>query len=305
MNKFTKDCIITAVVLFLVGTALFVAGAVSGGFQQAVIMARNGDLNYSFTDNHMFWNNHSWHIWWDDDDVVFNDEEKILDGDFTQEYNSSEIQQIDIEIGGGEIDIQESDNDQIVVVGNDTEHLQCFQKDDTIYVIGQEESAEFLGKVKIYLPKGKMLNEVDFQIGGGKVNISNLSTENLVVDMGGGVVSGTKIISNNADIEIGAGESTIRDSEIKDVTISVGMGSAYFSGTIKGNLRADNSMGSTIFELNGSEEEHNYTISCEAGNVELGNDRFSGLAYDKEIDNGADSDFDLDCSMGNIQIRFL
>lgn len=304
MNKFTKGCLITALVLLLIGTAFFVAGTVAGGFGQAVTMAENGELNYSLVDHTRFWNNPKLHVFWESEDTFFNDNQKILDGDFTQEYNANEIEQLEIEIAGGGIDIQESDKDQIVVVGTDTDQLQCYQEDGILHVIGQEESMDFHGKVIIYLPKGKFIDEANLQIGGGEVNISDLSTENLVINMGGGQVSADRIISKSADIEIGAGESRIKDSEIEDVTISVGMGSSYFSGLITGDLSANNSMGSIILELNNSQMDHNYTISCEAGNVELGNDRFSGLAYDKEIDNGAEHDFELDCSMGNIQVRF-
>ena len=56
--------------------------------------------------------------------------------------------------------------------------------------------------------------------------------------------------------------------------------------------------------VNSTEEDHNYKMECMAGNLTAGSNVVIGLAVDHDIDNGAESDYDLTCAMGNLEISF-
>ena len=48
----------------------------------------------------------------------------------------------------------------------------------------------------------------------------------------------------------------------------------------------------------------NYEVSCELGNVIIGEKTFSGIDSDKVISNGAIQSAKLECEVGNIKVEF-
>lgn len=109
-----------------------------------------------------------------------------------------------------------------------------------------------------------------------------------------------------ADLEaqVGAGRMTVKDMSAYDAEISVGMGECIYEGSISGKLEADCSMGNLEMELTGTEEEHNYILECDMGNMNIGKTAIGGISAERQIDNGAGSTYEVSCSMGNIAIRF-
>ena len=64
-------------------------------------------------------------------------------------------------------------------------------------------------------------------------------------------------------------------------------------------------MGELCIEVQGSAaNEHNYNVSCAAGEVEIGGKTYAGVGNSMEIDNGADTNYNLDCAMGRIEVSF-
>ena len=63
-------------------------------------------------------------------------------------------------------------------------------------------------------------------------------------------------------------------------------------------------MGNVELALEGKQSDHNYHIECAAGNIDIKGYSMAGFLGEKEIDNGADSDYDISCNMGNITVEF-
>ena len=63
-------------------------------------------------------------------------------------------------------------------------------------------------------------------------------------------------------------------------------------------------MGNIEMTLEGSEEEFNYKLEGSMGNISVGQDSFSGFSSERNIDNHADKEMEIECSMGNITIDF-
>ena len=90
-----------------------------------------------------------------------------------------------------------------------------------------------------------------------------------------------------------------------DVTLEVGVGEIRFEGSIPGDLDATCSMGNMEITVIGStEQDHNMQMDCAAGNLDVGSRSYAGLATEQSIDNGADSDYNLSCAMGNMTLTF-
>ena len=132
----------------------------------------------------------------------------------------------------------------------------------------------------------------------------NCSFESVNLDIGAGRLTGSNIKADKISIDVGAGQITLEDCSIQDGKMDVGMGAIYYTGSISGNLDADCSMGSTNLNLSGSLNDHNYDLECSMGEIQIGSQKYSGMDKEKTINNGADSNFVLGCSMGNIEINF-
>ena len=56
--------------------------------------------------------------------------------------------------------------------------------------------------------------------------------------------------------------------------------------------------------LDGKESDHNYQLETSMGSMSIGDNEFAGMASERTMNYGADSDFDLTCSMGSMEIYF-
>lgn len=121
-------------------------------------------------------------------------------------------------------------------------------------------------KLIVEIPSDQDFDSVEISVGAGRIEVEQLKTIGL-------------------EMEVGAGEIIINDCAVKDCDISVGMGNAEIY-------------------LDDDAEDYNYEIECGAGNVQIGNESFGGLATERSINNHADASIDIECGMGNVTIGF-
>jgi DUF4097 and DUF4098 domain-containing protein YvlB len=88
------------------------------------------------------------------------------------------------------------------------------------------------------------------------------------------------------------------------LTVKTGVGVAEFSGAVRGDIKAETSIGSIGLLVSGQKEDYNYIINCSVGSITVGGDTYSGLDAEKTIYNKANKDMELECSIGNIEVRF-
>lgn len=196
--------------------------------------------------------------------------------------------------------------------------------------------------ITLWLPKDESYREIDLDIGGGILSVETLSGDEISVDAGGGRIEAEALIGNQIEMDLGAGEIavqrveadrftvdvgageikvdeletdklktaigagqiTLSNSTVHEADISVSMGQILYQGTVTGDLEANCSMGQINLELDGKKEDHNYVIDCSMGEIKLDGDNFGGMGASQTISNGADSDFELECSMGGIVVKF-
>lgn len=176
----------------------------------------------------------------------------------------------------------------------------------------------------LYLPKDCMLDSVIIELGAGLIESIPLKADVLDIDVGAGVCEASSLEGENVslavgaggieadvlradtmDMEIGAGEIQIRDIQVKKyASVDVNMGSAVMVGTIAGNLDVECNMGSVQMSLTGDEDDHGYSVDCGMGEVMIGSRKCEGLASERSWNEGKDSQFEVDCSMGNVTILF-
>ena len=157
----------------------------------------------------------------------------------------------------------------------------------------------------LYIPEDWIGEKIEILVGNGYVYTDRLQADEIVIKMGTGYMESTSIQAENLDLEVATGSLELNEISAEDVEIEIGVGRAcIMDATITGDLDVDCGMGELIMHLSGSESDHNYDVSF-AGNLNIGNYNHAGFRNKhQKIDNGASSNFHIECGLGNVDFTF-
>jgi len=234
----------------------------------------------------------------------------VSSGSQSESFETADIRRLDLSLGAGEFEIFSKDVDDgkidlfVTGVGECKYHV----KEGALVVEGFHKSFGInvggTSKVILKIPAGMSLEAIEAQIGAGVMDIEDVQTAILSASIGAGELNLQNVKANDFSAEIGAGQVTAEEMDIQDAKIDVSMGECKFDGWILGNLDAECDMGNLELELKGKQSDHNYKVQCSAGNIDMEGFSVSGLATQKVLDNGKDSEYDITCNMGNITVEF-
>lgn len=319
MKKFYKWSAITAGIMLAIGMLLAFICAVAGG-RKAIITLQNFDgwneisraieMADDFAVNI---SNGHWHVLWNGEsptELMLNGN-RIGAGESVSSIETQSIKNLNLSLGAGTFIIREKETDDgymdLSVKGFGNCDYQV--KNDTLTVEGfkgytgiSNQMAD--NEIILEIPKGMTFQSVEMEAGAGVMELSNLKAEKLEAVIGAGELKLRDIAAKEFITEIGAGRLDVGGMDVENAEISVSMGECIYQGWIRKDLNAECNMGNIRFELKGSEQEHNYDIECDAGNIDMKDLKMTALAGERTIDNGADSNFDITCNMGNITVEF-
>lgn len=329
MNKFTKGCLLTALVLLIVGCVLSGVCWLLGGYRQLDGIQDLTGIPFVFYRG----DGRHWTIGFMDDGSAFGkDWEKerylrIEDGK-TVSFLAASFRELDVELGACTLYLQESADDQIYisVEGNALRHYYLIDGSTLcLRNAGRTKKiAETSDKLYLRVPAGFQFREADVMIGAGKLEGGALLAEDVSIDVGAGecsveMLSGREISLNlgggriktqqleaeELSLDVGAGEYELEGVLVtEDMTLQLGMGNAEIEGEIRGDLSVDCGMGSAVMRLAGSEDDHAYDVECNMGKVKVGNKSIGGFSGSREWNAGRESVFEIECNMGNVTISF-
>lgn len=182
------------------------------------------------------------------------------------------IRNLEVEVGKTEIQIAESDEEAILIERDmDTEydkHVRIYQEGDTLKVEMEEweDVDNDAGSMTLYVPKGMVFDSAELSVGAGSMEIENLRTREL-------------------DMEVGVGSIEADRIEAEDLSLTCGMGSIEM--TAKGN-----------------KQDYNYDLDVGMGGITIGGSEFNGMAIEKQVQNHAVNNMEMECGMGSIEIYF-
>ncbi len=329
MKKFTKVCLITALILFLIGCAMAWGFGVMGGYRQLEQMEQiagipfqfgydDGDFRFGFFRDED----------WENGETIPIGEKKKLD------ISAGDLKELNLWLGACNLNIEKSEDENVwIAMGGNTDRIHYRIDGGTLEIEdkGQYGFRSFIrGElsrnrvVNLYLPEDIVLDTVDIGFGAGQIDSIPLAARQIDVEAGAGVCRFREIEADTlnlsigagkmnidrinvreADVEVGAGEFVADEMNISGyIDLNVGMGNVNLYGTIEGDMDAECGMGSLAILLTGSQEDHNYVVECSMGDTTIGDSSYSGLANEKTIANNSSSDFDIECSMGSVVIVF-
>lgn len=302
MKKFLKVCLITAGILFGIGLIFCLIGKVYGGEGQFLSLLKDGKFGVEIGDGIVGIKQ------FDIGDMnSFDKHFEIKSGDIDKEVLAEAgYETIQIEIGGGELVFLPSDDEKIYVEAEGVGKFQAYTADNKVKIKSLKTASMVIGKITVYLPNQVTLRELDLSVGGGTIDMTEVDiyANNINIELGAGQIVADYVESRNVEIEVGAGEAIIENISVDNLSANVGMGDIRIRGDIGQELEVECAMGNADFDLAGAEEDFNYILECAAGNISVGRNDYSGIAIDREIDNGAMKDCSLECAMGNISVRF-
>ena len=323
MKKFTKGCLITALVLFIFGCAFYGVCGFMGGFGQLRernIMRGNGmfsigipvgipGLEWGF-DGHWFtFGNSDWDDWGAD---MFGSMNLIeIDENAQTAYEASDITDIDIELGGCNLVIAESTDDYIWIENrSNVKTVKYGMKNGTFKLyngktFGFNSIHNIRGSVYLYLPKGMDLGSIDIEMGAGNLESIALAAHGIELEIGAGNFTIEGLSGQEVNISVGAGGIFVENAEVNELDMEAAAGSIELTGTVSGNADIECAAGSISLFLYNDETAFNYEIECAVGSININGDEYTGLATERSINNNAGKEMNIECSAGSVEVNFI
>lgn len=177
-------------------------------------------------------------------------------------YDNTNIDNIDIDLIYDNLNIKIGDKFSVETNSNNVKYAI---KDSTLVVKENEKIWNGFNNKKdeltIYIPSNIVLNKIDIDMGAGTLNIENINTRELALELGAGSTLIKDIYSDNTNINTGAGSFTIVNGNINDLDLDIGVGKTNITSKITGNSTIDIGIGALSLDLIGN----NYTFKVNKG----------------------------------------
>ena len=265
MNKGFRNSFIVAGILVTIGIVFIIGGALLGGLGQL----KGADLLHRFGITRY--------------DYV---DKKITTTSTTAAdaaYDADDIENLEINLGESEVKIVKGTGNKILIEADNTV-IESRVDGDRLKISNDDDEYLNNANIIITIPKGKHFSEVNIKLGAVESTIEELNCDEL-------------------DLKLGAGELEISEGNIKDANMEVGAGELRYIGSISGDLDAKCGLGNMSFKLDGDEKDHNYNLKVGLGHMLVGGDSING-AGTRNVDNDTDSDFNIECGAGNVEVLF-
>lgn len=225
---------------------------------------------------------------------------------------TADVKKLKIEIGGARLYLLGSDSDTFGIKTEGKADYRCYEEGGTFYLEGNPDSLDFWEQhdgldgecVYLYLPRKSVLKDAEIEVGGGLIEIDELSADKIDLSVGAGKVTAEILTCTSLDVETGAGEVLLNQVTARKAEVEIGMGRAFLQGSVSQEVDVDCDMGSAELVLSGKESDYNYKIDCEMGSIDVGGRTYSSLENTSKINNGAAAKCSLECSLGKISVMF-
>ena len=205
-----------------------------------------------------------------------------------------------------DIDLQ-STNLEIVLgdkleVDNPSDYIGVYTSGNKIVIKEKKHVSLKKSKntIKITVPKDLVFKAVYFDGGAGSVNISDIKTSYLELDLGAGkiLMNNVKVLDDTS-IDGGAGNIEFNNCEFNNSEIDLGAGKLVFNGTLLGKNKIDSGVGSVNINLLGKLDDYKIKVDKGIGNTSLNG---TTMKENESYGNGID-EIDINGGIGEIKIE--
>lgn len=192
-------------------------------------------------------------------------------------------------------------SDAIILSGSNRDKMNCYIEDNCLYL--EEKNHKPIqkgGEIVLTVPESMDWKKIEIDAQAAYVALQDFSAEEMEFSAGAGSIEASGLQTKKLILSAEAGAITVTDSEAAELEADAEAGVLRFSGSITDMVDADAELGNIVLNLSQSEDNFDYEIDSDLGNVE-----FDGVSMENfVICNKASGKMKLDSSMGNIEIYF-
>ena len=232
---------------------------------------------------------------------VQKDNEVTMDKMSTVNFKTDDISSLDINLLFTNLIIKQGNN---LHVETNNEKVHFDEENNSLKI--KEDSRNWLsqnnkGGLILYLPENSQFKTVEIQAGAGKIQIENLVTDFLSLELGAGETSIQRLnVSENCKIESGAGKVSLLDGRIKNLDLDLGVGKFELTSSLLGSNKINAGIGSLELNLLGNKKD--YLIKADKGIGTIHVDE-AVVSDDSTIGTGENT-IKIDGGIGNIDVSF-
>ena len=330
MKNFMRTCGIIALILFGLGMALTVAGCALGGADKVSSVVSDvtggkfevnlgGDGNYSLQLGDISTNevkealkgildNKIYNM--DDFGSLFDSNQETKQGTVEKyQVSSAGVEELKLDLGGCVFTMEESEDDDFWVEARNVDKLQAYVDGDTLHLVSTKNGSIKGSDIKkteviLYVPADFVFDKAKLDLGAGVLKADTFAAEKIEFKLGAGEVEVNHLDCDALELKVGAGSVRIKDASIGKVKSEVGAGSIEINGSVNGDAEFSCSAGNIDIALSNDYNDFDYKVDCSAGNVQLGEKKYTGLNKSEKIDNDAKNDMEIKCMAGNVKVVF-
>ena len=152
--------------------------------------------------------------------------------------------------------------------------------------------------IEVYIPEGKIFDEVYFNGGLGSIETEQLNAKSLIINGGVGDYDIKNIYVESLKIGVGMGSVKIDGIINGDTKIEGGVGDIKITGQANGNIKINAGMGNITLNMAGNLWDYNIKADKGLGSINLNGKKMPDL-----IKNGGTYNIDIDAGVGSIDIN--
>lgn len=130
--------------------------------------------------------------------------------------------------------------------------------------------------VTVTVPEGCAFNNVDIEMGAGKLIAHTLNASALEMELGAGSATLDRLtVTESAVIREGAGELIVKGGGIANLTLQCGAGATRVAAALTGTSKIDAAVGAVDLDLDGAADDYTVTFNMGLGACYYNNDKLA------------------------------
>lgn len=216
-------------------------------------------------------------------------------------FEESNINSLDIDVAFTNLIIKSGES---LKIETNNENINYQQNDLNLQIKEKTHNWFFKnnkGDLILYIPDGLEFEKVKINAGAGKIQIENINTKKLSLELGTGETTIEKLnVVDNCKIESGAGKVDIYSGKINNLNLDIGIGKFKLTSSIIGNSKINAGIGSLELNIQGNKED--YKIKADKG---IGTIKIDGrIVEDNYVYGDGENEIKIEGGIGSITVDF-
>ena len=183
-------------------------------------------------------------------------------------FNGKLPEEMEISANTLELKIVPGKSDAIILSGSDRDKMNCYIEDNCLYL--EEKNHKPIqkgGEIVLTVPESMDWKKIEIDAQAAYVALQDFSAEEMEFSAGAGSIEASGLQTKKLILSAEAGAITVTDSEAAELEADAEAGVLRFSGSITDMVDADAELGNIVLNLSQSEDDFDYEIDSDLGNV--------------------------------------